>query len=68
MFAATDLATDHRFGIWDAVIVCAAAAAGAGCCFRKICSRLTWSGVTIVNPFAPVKHAVLDAMLKGGAS
>ncbi len=28
MFAATDLATDHRFGIWDAVIVCAAAAAG----------------------------------------
>ena len=69
MFAATDLATDHRFGIWDAAIVCAAAAAGCRLLLSEDMQHgFTWSGVTIVNPFAPVKHAVLDAMLKGGAS
>ena len=69
MFAATDLATGppvRHLGRGDRLRgrrrwVPAAA-------FGRYAARLTWSGVTIVNPFAPVKHAVLDAMLKGGAS
>lgn len=65
VLAAMDLAVDHRVAIWDAVIL--AAAAEAGC--RLLLSEdlqegFTWSGVTVTNPFAPSRHALLDAMLK----
>jgi predicted nucleic acid-binding protein len=64
MLAAVDLATDHRFGIWDAVIL--AAASQAGC--RLLLSEdlqegFTWGGVTVANPFASPRHALLDALL-----
>lgn len=67
MLVAADLATDHRFGIWDAVIL--AAASEAGC--RLLLSEdlqdgFTWGGVTVVNPFASPRHALLDA-ISGGA-
>jgi predicted nucleic acid-binding protein len=63
---AADLATDHRFGIWDAVIL--AAAAEARC--RLLLSEdlqegFTWSGVTVTNPFVPSRHALLTALLQG---
>ena len=63
--AACDLAGDHRLGIWDAVIV--AAAADAGC--RLLLSEdlqdgFTWSGVTVANPFAAARHPLLDALLE----
>jgi predicted nucleic acid-binding protein len=66
MLAAADLATDHRFGIWDAVIF--AAASQAGC--RLLLSEdlqdgFTWGGVTVVNPFASPRHVLLDAVLGG---
>lgn len=58
---ALDLAADHHLGIWDAVIL--AAAAEAGC--RLLLSEdmqegFIWGGVTIVNPFAPTPHKLLD--------
>jgi len=66
MLAAADLATDHRFSVWDAVIF--AAASQAGC--RLLLSEdlqegFTWGGVTVVNPFASPRHALLDALLEG---
>ena len=66
MLAAADLATDHRFGIWDAVILCAAAAADCRLLLSEdLHNGFTWRGVTIVNPFAPTKHALLDELLEG---
>lgn len=62
--AATDLCVDHEFAVWDAVIL--ATAAGAGC--RLLLSEdmhdgFTWRGLTIVNPFAPERHPLLEAVL-----
>ncbi len=64
MLAAADLATDHQLGIWDAVIL--AAAAQAGC--RLLLSEdlqegFTWAGVTVTNPFFSPRHALLEALL-----
>jgi predicted nucleic acid-binding protein len=64
MLAAVDLATDHQLGIWDSVIL--SAAAEAGC--RLILSEdlqegFTWKGVTVTNPFARSKHELLAALL-----
>jgi len=69
MVSAADLATDHQLGIWDAVIL--AAAADAGC--RLLLSEdfqegFTWSGVTVTNPFSPSRHALLDVLLGEGGS
>ncbi len=66
MLVAADLATDHLFSIWDAVIF--AAASHAGC--RLLISEdlqdgFTWGGVTVVNPFASPHHVLLDAALDG---
>ncbi len=63
MINASDLAADHKLGIWDAVII--AATAEAGC--RLLLSEdlqegFTWRGVTVTNPFAPTRHALLDAL------
>ncbi len=65
MLAAADLATDHQLGIWDAVIL--AAASRSGC--RLLLSEdlqegFTWTGVTVVNPFASPQHALLQALLE----
>jgi predicted nucleic acid-binding protein len=52
--SAMDLAAGHNFGIWDAIVFCAAAA--AGCRFllsEDLQDGFTWSGVTVVNPFVP---------------
>jgi predicted nucleic acid-binding protein len=62
--SATDLAVDHQIGIWDAVMI--AAAAEAGC--RLLLSEdlqegFTWGGVTVVNPFAAIVHPLLEALL-----
>lgn len=64
MLAAADLATDHRLGIWDSVIL--AAASQADC--RLLLSEdlqdgFTWGGVTVANPFASDQHALLRALL-----
>lgn len=64
MAAAADLAHDHQLVIWDAVML--AAAADGGC--RLLLSEdlqdgFTWRGVTVANPFAPTRHALLEAFL-----
>lgn len=69
MFAAADLAVDHQFGIWDAVILAAAAAAGC----RLLLSAdmhegFTWRGVTVTNPFAPARHELLAALFGDDAT
>jgi predicted nucleic acid-binding protein len=63
---AMDLAAHHRLGWWDAVMM--SAAADAGC--RLLLSEdlqdgFTWSGVTVTNPFASVRHPLLEAILAG---
>src|ERR1043165_573631 len=63
--AACDLSGDRRLSIWDAVIL--AAAADASC--RLLLSEdlqdgFTWSGVTVVNPFSPARHPLLQALLE----
>jgi predicted nucleic acid-binding protein len=65
MTAATDLAAQHQLGIWDSVIL--AAAAEAGC--RLLLSEdlqdgFTWNGVTVTNPFTTSRHPLLAAMLQ----
>jgi predicted nucleic acid-binding protein len=64
VIAAADLAAQHRLGIWDSVIL--AAAADAGC--RLLLSEdmqdgFTWTGVTVANPFRSTLHPLLDAIL-----
>jgi predicted nucleic acid-binding protein len=60
LLAAMDLTVDHQLFFWDAVMV--AAAADARC--RLLLSEdlhegFTWGGVTVVNPFAKVRHPLL---------
>jgi predicted nucleic acid-binding protein len=61
---AMELAIAHQLSPWDAVIL--SAAADAGC--RLLLSAdlqdgFTWSGVTVVNPFAKQSHPLLTALL-----
>jgi predicted nucleic acid-binding protein len=62
---ALELTITHQFGWWDAVIM--AAAGDTGC--RLLLSEdlqdgFTWSGVTIVNPFAEQRHPILAALMQ----
>ena len=64
MLAAADLATDHQFGIWDAVILSAASEANCRLLLSEdLQEGFTWGGVTVVNPFTSPHHPLLDALL-----
>ncbi|MDR5726128.1 MAG: PIN domain-containing protein [Terriglobia bacterium] len=64
MLAASDLAVNNRFGIWDAVIVCAAAEADCRILLSEdMQDGFIWNGVTIINPFARPRHPLLEALL-----
>ena len=64
VFAAADLATDHQFGIWDAVILSAASQSRCRVLLSEdLQAGFTWGGVTVVNPFASARHALLDALM-----
>lgn len=64
MAAATDLATDHQMGIWDAVILSAASHAGCRLFLSEdLQEGFSWGGVTVVNPFSSPRHALLEALL-----
>ena len=68
MLAAADLATDHQFSIWDAVILSATAEGGCRLLLSEdLQEGFTWKGVTVTNPFAPKKHELLTALLASGA-
>lgn len=65
LLAAADLAVYHVLSIWDAVILSAAAAAGCRLLLSEdMQDGCTWSGVTIANPFATVRHPLLEALLQ----
>jgi predicted nucleic acid-binding protein len=61
MLTAADLAMDHQLGIWDVV---------TGCPTRRVPFAFvrgpgfTWAGVTVANPFASPRHALLEALLE----
>ena len=64
MLAAADLATDHQLGIWDAVILSAASRSGCRLLLSEdLHEGFTRAGVTVVNPFASPKRALLQAVL-----
>jgi predicted nucleic acid-binding protein len=67
LLSAADLAADHGFGIWDAIIVSAGAAAGCTILLSEdLQDGFTWQGLTIANPFLPTRHPLLDALLGTG--
>ncbi len=64
MLAAADLAVTHQFGIWEAVILSAAAEADCTLLLSEDMQEgFIWQGVTIANPFARTKHPSLRALL-----
>jgi predicted nucleic acid-binding protein len=64
MTMALDLAVDHRLGIWDATILSTASQSGCRLLLSEdLQDGFTWGGVTVVNPFASPRHALLDALL-----
>ena len=64
MLAAADLAVTHQLGIWDAVILCAAAEADCHLLLSEdMQDGFIWQGVTIANPFRRSKHPFLQALL-----
>jgi predicted nucleic acid-binding protein len=64
MLNAVDLATDHQFGIWDAVILSAASQARCRLLLSEdLQDGFTWGGVTVINPFASPRHLLLEAII-----
>ena len=64
VLAALDLAAEHNFQFWDALIVSAAAEAGCALLLSEDMQHgVTVRGVTVVNPFATPTHAALRALL-----
>ena len=64
MLAATDLAQVHKLGIWDAIILSAAADAHCRILLSEdLQEGFTWRGVTVTNPFRLPKHPLLLALL-----
>jgi predicted nucleic acid-binding protein len=65
LIAALDLAV-RQFGIWDAVILCAAAEADCRLLLSEdMQDGFVWKGVTVINPFAKPRHPLLEALLSG---
>lgn len=65
VLSAADLATDHQLGIWDAVILSAAAQAGCRLLLSEdLHDGFTWAGVTVVNPFKPPPNPLLKALME----
>jgi predicted nucleic acid-binding protein len=63
--AAVELSERHHLSIWDSIVV--ASTAEAGC--RLLASEdlqdgLAWRGVTVVNPFATKRNALLTSALE----
>jgi len=64
MLAAADLATDHRLGLWDAVVLSAASQAGCRLLLSEdLHEGFTWGGVTVANPFMLPRHPLLNVLL-----
>lgn len=65
MAVAADLAADHQLGVWDAVIVSAAARAGCRLLLSEgLQEGFSWGGATVTNPFVSPAHPLLQALLE----
>jgi predicted nucleic acid-binding protein len=63
--AANELAANHQFQIWDAIIMAAAAEAGSEILLTEDMQHgFKWQGVTIINPFAMNAHPLLQKFLE----
>ena len=66
LIAAADLATRNKLGIWDAVILSAAAETECRLLLSEdLQDGFTWRGVTVTNPFLQPRHVLLSALLSG---
>jgi len=66
MLVAADLATDHDFSIWDAIILSTASQSGCRLLLSEdLQDGFTWAGVTVVNPFVSSRNTLLEALLGG---
>ena len=64
LLAALDLAVRHRLRIWDSLVLSAAASANCRLLLSEdLHDGFTWSGVTVVNPFAPKPNPLLAELL-----
>lgn len=60
MLAATDLAMDHQFNIWDAMIFSAAAASACRLLLSEdLQEDFTWKGVSATNPSSARKQPLI---------
>jgi predicted nucleic acid-binding protein len=67
--AATELATANRSGIWDSLILAAAAENGCGLLLSEDPQDgFAWSGLRVVNPFSVPRFPLLEALLEDRAS
>jgi predicted nucleic acid-binding protein len=65
VLAAIELATQHRFKIWDALILASAAEAGCGLLLSEdFQDGFVWNGVTVANPFKSPLHPLLASALR----
>lgn len=61
---ALELASAHRLQVWDAVILATSAQAGCSMLLTEDLQQgFSWSGVTVVNPFAHRPHELLAELL-----
>jgi len=63
--AALDLCTDHELQVWDALILSVAAENQCRILLSEDLQQgFTWRGVTVVNPFAEPRDALLERALQ----
>lgn len=68
VLAAMNLVSAHQLTMWDATILAAAAEAGCRVLLTEdLQEGFTWSGVTVVNPFAQPGHPLLATLLAATA-
>jgi predicted nucleic acid-binding protein len=64
MRIALDLAQDHQLAIWDSLILSVAAENRCRVLLSEDMQEgFVWSGVTVVNPFAPRPHGLFEKLL-----
>lgn len=62
---ALNLARDHEFQLWDALVVCVSAEAGCALLLSEdMHEGFVYRGMTIANPFADPLHPVLASSFK----
>jgi predicted nucleic acid-binding protein len=65
LLAAADLAVNHQFAFWDAVILSVAAEADCRLLLSEdMQDGFVWHGVTVANPFADPRHPLLNGVLE----